>query len=374
MQAGIGKDDARVNQVFQVAVSYLLSPDIQEEQGTGCVVTVIYLRDGQNKSCSVPDWAFRPLPGVESVERITPPRITIAHNGNGRNHEIDLGEGIRIGGESPCRLVFGPCTVDREVYYIAELMKRNGLSMIRGGAFKPRSSPHSYPGPGEIGLHWLLEAAKNADLPVVFTELIETPHIDLLRRVRDQVGYSGKIVVWVGARTGNTLFLSELGRQTEFPVMLKHGLDAPGVDDLFERAEWVLGGGNVWREDGTLDKNATLRAVRNEQIILCLRGTRQTDKRSPWRFVPNHHWCGVLKGLCGAPVCIDPSHSAGTMVGDLVMNNVKEALRHRPHLLMVEGGYTGSFKGHCDVPQMIPGDRLPELVRYVHLHNLASVA
>jgi len=374
MQAGIGSEDPRVIEVVDTARKYKLNPDIKTEEGKAFRVVEIYLLDGERKACELSEHIFK-LPGVESVERVTPARVTLAYEGGIGAHHIKLSPSITVGEGLPCQLVFGPCTVDRYVGDIVESLAEAGVKMVRGGIWKPRSRPGSHRGYGRKGAQWLFEAASRCNIEVVFTEVIEAHHIDVVREEKVKAGYKGTIVLWVGARTSNSILLSALGEQTEFPVMIKNTIAAHSVQDLFERAEWVLTGKMHWSENGELDRELSMDQG-NDQLILCLRGIEKSDATSVYRFDPNHHWARTLRDRSWAPICIDPSHSAGTMQDDLVLKNLEAALVHDPDLVMVEGGYPGKgydkgFRGVCDDKQSIPRERIREVINMVKSHNVA---
>ena len=224
-------------------------------------------------------------------------------------------------------------------------------------------------------LRWLLEAAGTHGMETVFTEVMETSHLEVVQRVQAEVGYDGTIVLWVGARTDNQILLRALGMQRKYPVMIKHALNARGVQDLMNRGEWVLAGPCAWHDDGTLDGEHSLQSG-NDQLLLCLRGVEKTDPRSPHRFDPNWFWADTLRHeRVWAPVCMDSSHAAGTIEGDLVFRFTADCLRYRPNLVMVECGYpTNGFKGDgfrglCDVAQSVPLEQVPNLVAMVDDHN-----
>lgn len=302
--------------------------------------------------------------GANAVQQVSP--VGLAHSEDVHYRHIEIG-GVQIGTGLPCQLIGGPCTVDNKIGDVAINLKKLGVNMIRGGCWKPRSNPCSFPGFGEKGVRWLLEAARDNDMGAVFLEVMESEHINIVRTIRDEVGYTGRIVLWVGARTQNTILLRKLGEQKEFAVMLKNGLDDTGIDDLVARAEWVLARQSVWDDEGQLVTNKSL-TPGNDQVILCLRGTRKTDRHSKWRFTPNHCWAETIHQEWGAPVAIDPSHSAGNE--QLVLYNVQEALKYKPALLMVEGGYSeNGYKGLCDMSQSLSIKNMQAVIEMIANHN-----
>ena len=178
-------------------------------------------------------------------------------------------------------IIGGPCSVESETQIadIAEKVKAGGADMLRGGAFKPRTSPYDFQGKKEEGMEWLIEAKKKAGLPVV-TEITGVEHLPL---------YDDVDVIQVGARNmQNFELLTELGK-TRKTILLKRGM-ANTLRELLSSAEYILAGGN-------------------DNIILCERGIRtfETETRNTLDLaaVP------VLKRMTELPVIVDPSHGTG---------------------------------------------------------------
>jgi 3-deoxy-7-phosphoheptulonate synthase len=192
--------------------------------------------------------------------------------------EID---GRRIGGEHFATIA-GPCTVEsREVLLDAARTVRDaGAQFLRGGAYKPRTSPYSFQGLGEAGLRLLAEAKEETGLPIV-TELLDVRDLEPVLEVAD--------IVQLGARNmQNYTLLTEVGRAGK-PVLLKRGLSAT-LEELLMAAEYVLKEGN-------------------EQVMLCERGIRTYEPS--YRFTLDLMAVPVLRELTHLPIVIDPSHAAG---------------------------------------------------------------
>jgi 3-deoxy-7-phosphoheptulonate synthase len=190
-------------------------------------------------------------------------------------------EGRRIGGEHFATIA-GPCTVEsREVLLdAARTVKEAGAQFLRGGAYKPRTSPYSFQGLGEAGLRLLAEAKAETGLPIV-TELMDVRDLEPVFEVAD--------VVQLGARNmQNYTLLTEVGRAGK-PVLLKRGLSAT-LEELLMAAEYVLKEGN-------------------EQVMLCERGIRTYEPS--YRFTLDLMAVPVLRELTHLPIVIDPSHAAG---------------------------------------------------------------
>ena len=190
---------------------------------------------------------------------------------------VEVGD-VHIGGREIV-VMAGPCAVEGEeqIHAIAEIVSRDGARILRGGAFKPRTSPYSFQGLGELGLKLLREAADEHGLYVV-TEVMDTSQVDLVARHAD--------ILQIGARNmQNFNLLREVGR-AEKPVLLKRGLSAT-VTELLMAAEYIMSEGN-------------------EQVILCERGIRTFSNHT--RFTLDLTAVPTLKRETHLPVIVDPSH------------------------------------------------------------------
>ena len=217
---------------------------------------------------------------VESVTRVSDPFKAVNRKFHPDDSVIHVG-GTAIGG-GHFGLIAGPCSVETEaqITFVASEVKRAGANFLRGGAFKPRTSPYDFQGLGEEGIRLLLEAKKATGLPIV-TELMDIRNIDLFEEVD---------VIQVGARnTQNFDMLKELGK-TDKPILLKRGL-AGTIKELLMSAEYIMASGN-------------------EQVILCERGIR-TYESTYTRNTLDLSAVPVLKGLTHLPVVVDPSHATG---------------------------------------------------------------
>lgn len=216
---------------------------------------------------------------VEDVKRITEPY----KNANRKFHPQDTVvevNGIKIGGGS-FQIIAGPCSVEsmEQIISVAESVKASGAAMLRGGAFKPRTSPYAFQGMRDKGIELLLEAKKVTGLPIV-TEIMDLSQLHLFEEVD---------VIQVGARNmQNFELLKELGK-TKKPILLKRGLSST-LQELLMSAEYIMAGGNG-------------------QVILCERGIRtfETSTRNTLDLsaVP------LLKAMTHLPVIVDPSHATG---------------------------------------------------------------
>ena len=222
--------------------------------------------------------ALQALPYVREARRLTPPYRLASRVAHAENTVVTVGE-CRIG-EDFC-LIAGPCAVEsaQQMQTVSHAVKTAGAHLLRGGAFKPRTSPYTFQGLGAEGVHLLVQAGHGAGLPTV-TEITDASQIDLLAEVD---------VLQVGARNmQNYALLRALGEAGK-PVLLKRGTAAT-VEELLLAAEYILTAGNA-------------------QVILCERGIR--SGLSPARAALDVSAIPVLKSRTHLPVLVDPSHAAG---------------------------------------------------------------
>ncbi len=224
--------------------------------------------------------AFNCLPGVEQVLRIQKPFKLASREFHKADTVVPVGT-TKIGG-GHLGIIAGPCAVENFEFLdiIAGRVKAAGANLLRGGAFKPRTSPYSFQGLGEKGLQILREVGDKHGMPIV-TEVMDPRQVELIGRYTD--------MFQVGARNmQNFDLLKEVG-QTDKPVFLKRGMSAT-VKDLLMSAEYILASGN-------------------KQVVLCERGVRtfedSTRNMLDLACVPN------IKGLSHLPVIVDPSHATG---------------------------------------------------------------
>lgn len=223
---------------------------------------------------------FDAIPGVEQVHRILKPFKLASRELQKADSIVSVGK-VRIGGGHVC-MIAGPCAVEsfEGLDRIAAHVKKGGANILRGGAFKPRTSPYAFQGMGEEGLKVLRSVGDKHGMPVV-TEVMDPRQVPLVERWAD--------MFQVGARNmQNFDLLKELG-QTRKPVLLKRGMSAT-VKDLLMSAEYVLASGNT-------------------NVVLCERGVRSfedsTRNMLDMAAVPN------VKGQSHLPIIVDPSHATG---------------------------------------------------------------
>jgi 3-deoxy-7-phosphoheptulonate synthase len=229
--------------------------------------------------------------------------------------------GRKVGGEH-FAMIAGPCTVEsrEQTLETAHVVGAAGATMLRGGAYKPRTSPYAFHGLGQEGLRLLAEAREQTGLPVV-TELMDLRDLDAVLEVAD--------VVQVGARNmQNYALLAELGRSGR-PVLLKRGLSAT-LEELLMAAEYVLREGN-------------------EAVILCERGIRTFE--TAYRFTLDLMAIPVLRTMTHLPVIVDPSHAAGKR--ELVTSLSMAAAAAGADGIIVEV-HPRPEEAICDGPQQLP--------------------
>jgi 3-deoxy-7-phosphoheptulonate synthase len=273
------------------------------------------------------------LEGVQEVYRITEPFKLASRSFKQENTLIQIKD-IVIGGNE-VNMIAGPCSVEGEeqIMTIAELVKKNGVRILRGGAFKPRSSPYSFQGMGEEGLKLLRKAADTFDL-LVITEVLENSMIDLIYKYTD--------IFQVGARNmQNYSLLKELGSAKK-PVMLKRGLSAT-VEDWLMSAEYILSNGNP-------------------DVFLCERGIRtfETYTRNTFDIsaIPVVHKRSHL------PVFADPSHATG--LRDKVIPMARAAVAAGADGIMVEVHHDPE-KALSDGPQALLPNQFEEMMTQVRM-------
>ena len=283
----------------------------------------------------VDDTNIRDLPGIKEIIHVSKPYKLVSRDFHPRGTIIKVG-GHEIGeGKRPV-VIAGPCAVESETQIIktALAVKRAGADMLRGGAFKPRTGPHTFQGLKEEGLKLLALAKKETGLSIV-TEVMGTENVALVGEYAD--------ILQVGARNmQNFDLLTELGRISK-PVLLKRGMSAT-VEEFLAAAEYIYAGGN-------------------HQVILCERGIRTFETAT--RNSLDLSVIPLIKELTHLPVIVDPSHATGKR--SLVPPMAKAALVVGAHGIMVEV-HPEPDKALSDGPQSltIPGfERLMDEIRKI---------
>ena len=269
---------------------------------------------------------------VEAVRRIQEP----FKNANRKFHPLDtvikVGDAT-IGGGS-LTFIAGPCSVESEkqIISVARNVKASGAKILRGGAFKPRTSPYAFQGLREEGLKLLLEAKKDTGLPIV-TEIMDLSQLDLFAEID---------IIQVGARNmQNFELLKQLGHSGK-PVLLKRGLSNT-YQELLMSAEYIM-------------------AFGNEQVILCERGIRTFETYT--RNTLDISAVPALKKLSHLPVIIDPSHAAG--IAEFVSPLAMAAVASGADGLMIEV-HNDPSKAKCDGAQSLTPENFDTLAKKLNI-------
>jgi 3-deoxy-7-phosphoheptulonate synthase len=302
----------------------------------GDVLTVIGAIGDRDR---VAELGLEGTPGVDHLVPILKPyKLASAQFRKGERTVIDV-DGRKVGGEH-FALIAGPCTVESrdQTLGVARVVAEAGGSMLRGGAYKPRTSPYSFQGLGAEGLRLLQEAKEETGLPIV-TELMDVRDIPDVIEVAD--------VIQIGARSmQNYSLLSEAGR-TGIPVLLKRGLSST-LEELLMAAEYVLKEGN-------------------ENVMLCERGIRTFE--TAYRFTLDLLAVPALRELTHLPVIVDPSHAAGRR--DWVKPMSLAAAAAGADGIIVEV-HNQPEEAICDGPQAVPTEGFADYADLVR--RVAEVA
>lgn len=260
---------------------------VRGEQQT---LTEIYLL-GDTHTLNTEDMAE--LPGVERVVRISEAyRILGRHADDGRPAGFTY-KGVRFGQDN-LNIFAGLCAVDNpeNVGEMMAALSKLGQVCTRMGAYKPRTNPYSFQGHGADCLPWVFELAGKHGMKVVAMEITHEKHIDEVYNALEKTGHPTGVMLQIGTRnTQNFELLKAVGRQQEFPVLLKRGFGIT-LEESLNAAEYLASEGN-------------------SNVIFCLRGMK-TNMGDPHRNFVDFSHVPVVKRLTRMPVCIDPSHSVGT--------------------------------------------------------------
>jgi 3-deoxy-7-phosphoheptulonate synthase len=271
------------------------------------------------------------LPGVGEVIRITKPYKLVSRDFKQADTVVQVGN-VPIGGPGIV-VIAGPCTIESrdELFNTAQDVIAHGATIVRGGAYKPRTSPYSFQGLGEEALKYLAEVRAEFGTPVI-TEVMDKATLPLVEHYAD--------ILQIGARNmQNYPLLKAVGRSHR-PVMLKRSF-AGTVKDLLLAAEYILAEGN-------------------KQVLLCERGIRTFDDHS--RFTLDLGAIPVLKALTHLPIIVDPSHAAG--YADRIIPMARAAIAAGADGLIVEVHPNPAF-AVCDGEQSLVPDRFAQMMQDV---------
>lgn len=275
-------------------------------------------------------------PWIEQVLRVEKPfkRVSLEfRHGESSDVVVDTPNGpVVFGQNQPLVVVAGPCSVENEamIVDVAKRVKAAGAQFLRGGAFKPRTSPYAFQGHGESALDLLAKAKEETGLGII-TELMDASDLDVLSEVAD--------VIQIGARNmQNFALLKRVGAQDK-PVLLKRGMSAT-INEWLMAAEYILAGGN-------------------NKVILCERGIRTFDGKYT-RNTLDLSVLPVLRSLTHLPIMIDPSH--GTGKSEYVPSMAKAAIAAGTDSLMIEV-HPNPSKALSDGPQSLTPDNFDKLMK-----------
>ncbi len=279
------------------------------------------------------------LEGMGGVDRVVPiSRPYKLASSELSHHEPTTVEiaGRRVGGGATFCLIAGPCTVEtrEQTLAVAHAVKAAGAAMLRGGAFKPRTSPFAFKGLGVPALEILAEARAETGLPVV-TELLDSAHADVLAEYAD--------VVQIGARNMQNYALLEVAGKLGKPVLLKRGLSS-SLDELLQAADYILKEGN-------------------EAVVLCERGIRTFETAT--RFTLDLGAVPWLKLHTHLPVIVDPSHAAGDRRLVAPLSRAAAAVGADGIIVEVHQDPDAAL---CDGPQALSTSHFPDYARDVAAH------
>ncbi len=277
------------------------------------------------------------IPGVAEVIRVLKPYKLVSREFQSDDTVIEVGN-AKVGGGT-VTMIAGPCSIESEkqMMDVAQAVRECGGTMLRGGAYKPRTSPYEFQGMGKEGLELLRAAGDYASLPVV-TEVLDVRDAETVAEYAD--------VLQVGARNmQNFMMLEELGRMRK-PVLLKRGLSAK-LEELLAAAEYIVKGGN-------------------RDVMLCERGIRTFETYT--RNTLDLAGVAALKTLTHLPVLADPSHATGRR--DLIAPMCRAALAAGADGIMIEV-HPDPEHARCDGPQSVDLDAFEQLM--LKLRPMASL-
>jgi 3-deoxy-7-phosphoheptulonate synthase len=263
---------------------------VHREQGAEQTLTEIYLI-GNTVALSLEE--MRSLPAVDHVVRVSEEyRVLGRHKDDNRAAHFDY-QGVRFS-QDTLHVFAGLCAVDspESVEKMMKALQENGQVCTRMGAYKPRTSPYSFQGHGKNCLPYVFELAGKYGIKVIAMEVTHESHVSEIHEALEQTGNPTGVMLQIGTRnTQNFELLKSVGRQREFPVLLKRGFGIT-LDESLNAAEYLASEGN-------------------RKVIFGLRGMK-TNIGDPHRNIVDFAHVPVVKRLTRMPVCIDPSHSVGS--------------------------------------------------------------
>jgi len=322
---------------------------VHREEGVERSLTEVYLI-GNTAGISLHD--MRSLPGVERAVRVSEEyRVLGRHKGDNRDSHFDY-QGVRFG-QDTLHIFAGLCAVDnpRNVELMMRALSENGQICTRMGAYKPRTSPYSFQGHGNKCLKYVFELAGKYEIKVIAMEVTHESHIDEVQEALHGTGNPTGVMLQIGTRNmQNFELLKIVGRQQEFPVLLKRGFGIT-LDESLHAAEYLASEGN-------------------RKIVFGLRGMK-TNIGEPHRNFVDFAHVPVVKRLTRMPVCVDPSHSVGFRTsgpeGILdVMHATAQGVIAGANMVLVDF-HPSPAQALVDGPQALKLDELPHFLEDVRI-------
>ncbi|MEW5942796.1 MAG: 3-deoxy-7-phosphoheptulonate synthase [Pseudomonadota bacterium] len=322
---------------------------VHHEHGAQQVLTEVYLI-GDTASLDVED--MKSLPGVERVVRVSEEyRVLGRHKDDDRPTHFEY-NGVRFGQDN-LNVFAGLCAVDtpEHVGLMMKALRDNGQVCTRMGAYKPRTSPYAFQGHGKACLPYVFELAGKYGIKVIAMEVTHESHVEEIRAALRQTGNPTGVMLQIGTRnTQNFELLKIVGRQQEFPVLLKRGFGIT-LDESLNAAEYLASEGN-------------------RKVVFGLRGMK-TNMGDPHRNLVDFAHVPVVKRLTRMPVCIDPSHSVGSRsrapdgILDL-MHITAQGVIAGANMILVDF-HPHPAKALVDGPQALLLEELPQFLEDVRI-------
>ena len=328
---------------------------IHRIQGTERSVTEVYLL-GDTKALAIED--VRNLPCVERVIRVSEEyRVLGRHPGDTRPTHFDY-QGLRFG-QDTLHVFAGLCAVDsrEHVEIMMRALKDNAQQCTRMGAYKPRTSPYAFQGHGKACLPYVFELAGKYGIKVIAMEVTHETHVEEIRQALRDTGNPTGVMLQIGTRnTQNFELLKIVGRQKEFPVLIKRGFGIT-LDESLNAAEYLASEGN-------------------HKVVFGLRGMK-TNLGDPHRNFVDFSHVPAVRRLTRMPVCVDPSHSVGSRMagpdGILdIMHVTAQGVLAGANMVLVDF-HPNPAKALVDGPQALRLDELPHFLADVAIAHEACV-
>ncbi|MBN2644846.1 MAG: 3-deoxy-7-phosphoheptulonate synthase [Desulfuromonadaceae bacterium] len=319
-------DHSAASEQIEAVIAAVEEMGLRAEPIPGSLRTAIGVLGNQGY---VEDATIRNLPGVREVLHVSKPYKLVSRDFHPQSTTVEVA-GVRVGDDCAPVMMAGPCSIESEEQMLASarIVKAAGAQILRGGAFKPRTGPHSFQGLGVEGLKLLRQAGDEVGMPVV-TEVMRIGQLDDVCRYAD--------LLQIGARNmQNFDLLKEVGK-LRHPVLLKRGMSAT-IEEFLAAAEYIVAEGN-------------------DQVILCERGIRTFEKAT--RNTLDLSVVPLVRQLSHLPIIVDPSHATGKR--SLVPVMSKAALVCGAHGLMVEVHHDPA-RALCDGAQSLNGPQFDTLM------------